>query len=610
MTAGAAGGGADDVDTDDGGADPEALLAREDVGIMLVRDADGLIERCNARAAALMGLPADRLAGHRLTGVAGDFARFAEAAYGPLAPPPGAAQRVDLPRGALQVDRVAIAGGMTAVRIRPAADDLPGAAAGGGEAAAAPDTDAQSRRIAEAYRRSVAENAELRTAATLGNRSRIMATAAVIGIFLFVGGWSWMATQLNVQDLDHVLGLDGGGANTRLQTMTVSAQPLTNAVNLTGTLEPGRVVNLVAPFAGQIKEMSFTYGERVEKGKVLLSLDTDDVEVQLRDAETALIQARQKLDEVRNWQTSSSVTSAQRSLEQAQMSLSQSQQNYQQTKALYEKGIVSQQELTSANSTFQNARVSVSGAKEALDAARKQGSKEALEVARLAFENAKFKYDSLKRKVSEAEVKAPVSGIVLRPVQGGRSGGAGGNEGSGMLAVGAPVTANQILLSVGDLQTLSISAQVSEYNIGAMKTGLKVDVTSDALPGTTLHGEVTSVSSQASSGSGSVPTFGTTITVTSMTDEARQRIRVGMSANLQVIIYRNPTALVVPVNAVLGGPGNARVLVVDGASASDPKPVDVKLGQRTASGIEITSGLKAGQVIVTNASRATVTAAN
>ncbi len=595
----------------------EELLQRDDVGIVLVRNADGVILQCNARAAALLGLSRDRLVAHRLTDVGGPYAAFAAAAHGPQAVPTNDTCQVDLAgRGLLEVSRIATDHDHMAVCIAPAgagaarADGAAGAEGADGAEGPAPTGDDGARRIAEAYRRSVAENRELRTAATLGNRSRIMATAAVIGIFLFVGGWSWMATRMNVRDLDHVLGLDGGGVRTGIQTMQVAPRPLTNAINLTGTLDPGRVVNLVAPFAGQIKSIDFSYGARVDKGKVLLTLDTDDVEVQLRDAETALIQARQKLEEVQSWQTSSTVASAQRSLEQAQMSLSQAQQNYRQTKALYDKGIVSQQELTSADGTYRNAQVSVTGAKDAVQAALKQGDKNAQEVARLTFENAKFKYDQFRRKVSQAVIKAPVSGIVLRPVDSPGGGGRGGNGGGTPqnLAVGAPVSDNQILLSIGDLETLSISSDVSEYNIASMKTGLKVNVTSDALAGTTLHGEVTAVSSQASSSGGGVPTFGTKVTVKSLDDEARRNIRVGMSANLQVVIYENPSALVVPFNAVLGGPGDARVLVVAGKADAKPKPVQVELGQRTASGIEITSGLKAGDTIVTNASQATAEA--
>lgn len=482
-----------------------------------------------------------------------------------------------------------------------------GPGAGIREEAGSSPPEERSGALLEALRRQATENAELRSAATLGNRARVMATAAVIAIFVFIGGWSWMAMHLDVRELDTVLGLDGGGRAAAVQTMQVAEQPLTNAINLTGTLEPGQVVNLVAPFAGQVEKIDFTFGARVGTGQTLLALDTAEVEVQLREAENTLIQARQKLTEVTNWRTSPTVASAQRSLEQARMSLSQAQQNFDQTQALFEKGIVSRQERDSANTTFQNARISVAGAQEAVSAAKQQGDSTAVEMARLTYENAKFKYDSLKRKVARAEIKAPVSGIVLRPVDTG--GGRGGDGGGRPVAAGAPVAENQILLSIGDLQTLSIASNISEFSIGQVKPGLKVNVTSDALPGLVLTGAVTAVSAQAQSTGGSVPTFNTVVTVKDLPDDARQRIRVGMSANLQVVVYENPSAIVVPFSAVLGGPGHAQVLVVP-AHDAQPRPTAVELGERTAAGIEVKSGLKAGQTIVTNASSATLTAAN
>ena len=81
-------------------------------------------------------------------------------------------------------------------------------------------------------------------------------------------------------------------------------------------------------------------------------------------------------------------------------------------------------------------------------------------------------------------------------------------------------------------------------------------------------------------------------------DEAeRKRLRLGMSANLDVIAYHNPSALLVPVRAVAVRNNKSWVKVKDKESLR-VREVEVVTGVTTVSAVEIVSGLKANAEVV------------
>ena len=95
--------------------------------------------------------------------------------------------------------------------------------------------------------------------------------------------------------------------------------------------------------------------------------------------------------------------------------------------------------------------------------------------------------------------------------------------------------------------------------------GLEVLVSGEAFPGIELKGEVVRASSEAShdSSSSPVPTFEITVQASALNEDEQQRIRVGMSAILEVTIYDNPEALMLPLEAVRNDSRGRYVLVRD-----------------------------------------------
>jgi hypothetical protein len=124
-----------------------------------------------------------------------------------------------------------------------------------------------------------------------------------------------------------------------------------------------------------------------------------------------------------------------------------------------------------------------------------------------------------------------------------------------------------------------------------------VSVSGDAFSEFTLTGEVTGVAAQASSepGRSGLPSFAVTVHIRGVTAEQRARLAVGMSANLSIVTYDNPEAVVLPPEAVREGAEGRVVRVRQGGAVRE---VPVTIGISTPEGVEVRGALSAGDVVL------------
>lgn len=82
----------------------------------------------------------------------------------------------------------------------------------------------------------------------------------------------------------------GGGAPPvmAVQVHVLQGRPLNNAFTTTGTLLPNEEVELRSEVSGRVTHIGFEEGRRVDAGQVLVRINDDDVQAQLRKAEANL----------------------------------------------------------------------------------------------------------------------------------------------------------------------------------------------------------------------------------------------------------------------------------------------------------------------------------
>ena len=435
-------------------------------------------------------------------------------------------------------------------------------------------------------------NASLHAALRKVQLIRVAATIFVILLFLSVGFITWKQTGALSR------ASWGGSAKGQQQaaaarSLTIVPTSLTDSIGLKGTLKPIQIVNITSPFTGKIMEKNFEYGQAVAKGQILLKLDRTETEVKYRDAKTAYIEAQEKVKELENWTKGNEMAKAQQSVTRSKLTLDGLQKTYQETERLFKKDIVPATEYASAKQQFTTATMDHESSLRELQTVKERGEGQNMVIARLKLENARQKLEELEDQLRQAEVAAPCGGTVLSPDM------AGGKDNKVKVADrGVTFSQGDILLAIGNTEGLSLTAEVDEYEVLKIKKDQEVRVTIDAF-GETLRGRVAHISSQAvKADSGRKgASFEVSVTMDGLPVELRPKLRLGMTANMEVLLLNMPNVIMLPIQALLTE-GGGRVVNVRDKTTKALKKVKVEPGITTLDAVEIKNGLAAGDEVV------------
>ena len=448
-------------------------------------------------------------------------------------------------------------------------------------------------KLQQAYIQLEESKKELESALKKVQVIRAITTVFVLVLFLGTGFYVWNKKFHPATEVPQARFVKG--SKKPIKTFTVSPTPVQSTISLTGNLRPLRILNIVSPFRGKVKKRYFDYGEYVKKGQLLIEMDTSEIEANYRSAKITYIKALQELKRLENWENSPEVKQARRAVTRARLFLEAQRRSFQEARRLYEKGIIPANEYETAKRELKNAELDFIAAKEELDSVLDKGNKQNVSIARIEMENARIKLKELEEQLNNAKIYAPVSGVIIIPQI------SSDKDHSKIVEKGVSFDQGEVMISIGDMEGISVKASVDEVDVSKIRKGQDVIITGDAFPDIRLKGKIASISSQASvSSEQGIPYFEVVVTVDHLTSDQRKKLCIGMSANLEVIVYSNPEALMVPIEAVIVKDDGKFVKVLD-KKTKQIKEVKVKTGITTLDSVEIIKGLKAGDcVIVSN----------
>ena len=451
----------------------------------------------------------------------------------------------------------------------------------------------QHTELQNAYREIEENNRALASSMKRGR----LATVFIIGMFLVVGLYAWDADLLSVLTGPSVQSsASEAPASGELRTIAIRPQRMSSTISLSGQLAPRRRIAVTSPIAGKVAEVHFQYGEHVTRGQRLVELDTTEVRRDYREARAAYIKASGQVDDLEDWENSIEMVRARRGLTKARLALETQKNRLEETTFLLQQGIIAASEHESAQRQFRSRQLDHESAQQDLRVVLARGSAEKKQVARLEYENARIRLQGLEDALQQAVITAPATGVILLPPREGRR-----EEGSGseLVIAGRSVAQGERLLSIGDIDSLSVTGKVDEVNIAKIRLGQKVRVSGDAFHDLDLQGTVVYVSPQAVEGQSrrAPPSFEITVALENLTDAQRERLRLGMSAALEVVVYDKPDALLVPIGAVQVR-SNETWLHVRDKGTGEVRRVRVEAGLTTLDAVEIVHGIEAGDEVV------------
>jgi RND family efflux transporter MFP subunit len=172
--------------------------------------------------------------------------------------------------------------------------------------------------------------------------------------------------------------------------------------------------------------------------------------LEARDVEAARDQAAANLNNARS------------ALEQARVDLDDATLNYKRSKELLAKGYVAQMDFDPADARYKRAQAAVSGAEAAITSA--QAAFKAAEVA-----------------VEYTRIRAPFDAVVLTK---------DADVGDIVTPLGAAANAKAAVVTIADMSSLQVEADVSESNLEKVNVGQPCEIQLDALPDTRFRGVV------------------------------------------------------------------------------------------------------------------------
>ena len=176
-----------------------------------------------------------------------------------------------------------------------------------------------------------------------------------------------------------------------------------------------RQVSLAFNGGDRIKEILTQEGDRVEAGQIMARLDTTTLALQLSQAKAQWTVQQQNAQRLKNGSRREEINQNKANLDAAQADATYARQQLQRLQNVHnstDQNAVSKADLDAARSRYQNAQAKVTVAQNAYQLSKVGPRKEDIDAAIAQAEVGKVQVALLEQRLQDAELKAPVAGIV------------------------------------------------------------------------------------------------------------------------------------------------------------------------------------------------------
>jgi HlyD family secretion protein len=407
------------------------------------------------------------------------------------------------------------------------------------------------------------------------------------------------------------------------------------SVSGSGTLVATSEATLGFEKSGYLEEVYVTVGDRVEEGDVLATMETDELELAIIEAETRVRLAQIDLDNTLAGPTEAELASAEAAIKNAQAALQVAQLSYESdlnsdldstasahylnylwrsekylaAQQAYDAGEISQSEYEAAVNKWRQAeadldealkdadleqlgaandvdqaRNDVYQAMERLDELQSGATEEESTEAKLALEQAELALEDARADLEAATLRAPFAGTVTE-----------------VTALPGEYIGKSSFITLAALDEPQLQFWVEESDLSGVVAGYPVEIVFESLPDETFTGEVIQVDP-------TLVTVDRTLAVQALssidTMSYAGDLLGGMNAEIDVISAESRDTLLVPLQALRElGEDQYAVFVVQPDGELEMRPVEV--GLQDLVNAEILSGLERSETVSTGIAEST-----
>jgi RND family efflux transporter MFP subunit len=386
------------------------------------------------------------------------------------------------------------------------------------------------------------------------------------GVLLLTGG-TWFVLSLNRSPQPSEI---ASTSALSVDTLTIRSQSVANTLELSGSIRPVEQATLSTRVMGRITQLSLETGDRFRKGDILTRIDVMDITAQTGQAQFGVAQAQAEV-----FRSQASLNQLESQKLEAQSALRLAQVTQSRMSRLQAEGAVSQSVLDDANTNLEQARARVAQSEAGI-----RQSQAAIAQTQAAVSRAELSVISSDVSESYGTIFAPFDGVVVQKLA---------YEGE-MAAPGTP------LLKVENPNKLELEISVPEENLRFVRVGQSVKVQFDAVNqslSATIQQIVPASNAQSRSFLVKIPLNNS------------GKLISGMFGRIALPIGATKETLLIPTTALIQRGQLQGVYVLENVEdKAISKTITmmrwVKTGKTQDGQIEIVSGLKAGDRIVTS----------
>jgi HlyD family secretion protein len=413
-----------------------------------------------------------------------------------------------------------------------------------------------------------------------------------------------------------------------VQTGNVARTDLTSIVTASGEIKPKNYIDIGADAIGDLTAILVKEGDHVHKGQLLAKMEdvqpTADVDAQKATLAAAEADANASEDSLKA--ADQNIEMSQAAVDQANSQLEQAKADYDRSLAEYNEQLLAKQDFDGKKFAYDGQKAAVAQAVSRLQQARTQRDQAAATLAgnQRRIAQAKANLTRFTDVLEKHNSFAPIEGMVTNlPVRVGET-----------VVPGLQNQTGTLIMTIADMSQITAEVKVDETDVVNVQMGQQAEITIDAIPNKTFTGHVTEMGNTAILRSTGVAASQSAISsqeakdfkVVIALDNPPSEIRPGLSCTAKITTATRQNVLTIPIQALTvrqkgdlepktpaktGAEAAAKVdpavekarkeelqgvFVISGGKAMFRK---VETGITGATDIEVLSGLKEGDEVIT-----------
>ncbi len=235
-----------------------------------------------------------------------------------------------------------------------------------------------------------------------------------------------------------------------------------------------RELQLAFYATGRISKLLVDEGDRVKKGQLLAELDPSRYQHEVKRLEGEVAAQKELLKRLQKGSRPQEKKEARANVQAAEARLNLARITLKRMKELSKTKFIPQQKFDDAQSAFKAASAQLEAAKQKLSLVMEGPRQEDIRRAKNQLDALESALSLAREQLSDTQLYSPSDGIIQ----------------SRILEPGSMAFPNTPVFSLAITEPLWVRAYIPEPDLGRIKRGMKVEVTTDSYPGKIYHGWV------------------------------------------------------------------------------------------------------------------------